>query len=215
MSLVPDHLRFAKPSCCGPGELHIQMVASPRNQLNRHERGRPFPATFSFVGQQPTSRPDSLSARSAAGRPAESRRSLQSAHGAFLRLPGACPRAGARRRVPRPWSGRGRPCSGAGAAAVRRPSSSWAWSSSFRSCSAFMLVLQLAARRTPSMIASTIFSMLALHALQLALRARSGRRAAPSGAGSSPSRTRGRTPRRSPCASTCPGARAARAASTS
>jgi hypothetical protein len=48
----------------------------PPQPIESARRGRLFLATFSFSGQQPTSRPDSLSARSATGRPAESRRSL-------------------------------------------------------------------------------------------------------------------------------------------
>src|SRR5258708_4672580 len=73
----------------------------PPQPIESARRGRPFLATSSFVGQQPTSRPDSLSARSGAGRPPVSGRSNQSALGAFLRLPAACLHAGARRRAPR------------------------------------------------------------------------------------------------------------------
>jgi hypothetical protein len=45
-------------SCRAMPQLQIPLVARPRHQLHRHE-GRPFPATFSFSGQQPTSGSDS------------------------------------------------------------------------------------------------------------------------------------------------------------
>jgi hypothetical protein len=51
---------------CRPGEFQILLVACPPHQIESARRGRPFPATFSFLGSSQTSRSDSLSARSAA-----------------------------------------------------------------------------------------------------------------------------------------------------
>ena len=70
--------------------------------------GRPLLATFSFVGQQPASRPGFLSARSGAGPSPASTQSNRLAHGVSLKLPDGCPRAGAPPPVLRPSSGRGR-----------------------------------------------------------------------------------------------------------
>ena len=127
-AVTPRHSTVASTGGCAPPQ-----------PIEPAREGRPFLATFSFVGQQSTSQPNSLLARSgalarrsanrhrrakAAGRPPVSRRSNRLALGASLRLVGACPRAGAPTRVPPPSSGRGPPWSGAEVGLAHVPSRS-------------------------------------------------------------------------------------------